>query len=363
MAADAYDLELEGVTKRFDGVAAVESLSLRVSSGEFLSILGPSGCGKTTTLRLVAGFEAPDEGAIRLKGRDIARVPPYERDVNTVFQHYALFPHLDVARNVGYGPSIRRGPPGEIAARVEEALALVHMRGFESRFPHELSGGQQQRVALARALINKPSVLLLDEPLGALDLQVRRHMQFELKRIQRDLGITFIYVTHDQEEALTLSNRIVVMRSGRIDQIGTPEEVYYEPTTPFVLQFVGTSNVFEGRLRAVERELAELTTAAGLAVRSRLGRTLRDGARGRVGVRPERITLAGQPGPQNSLPGEVVDTTFQGAQSTIRVRLDAETAVDVTCPPATARPARGDRVWVHWSYGDSLLFVDDEARA
>src|ERR671923_1125374 len=245
-------IELVGVEKEFSSahgdVRAVEHVDLRIAEGEFFSLLGPSGCGKTTTLRMVAGFEEPSSGRILLHGRDMVGVPPYRRDVNMVFQHYALFPHMDVFENVAFGLRRKRVPKDEIRRRVTEALRLVELEGRERRPPRQLSGGQQQRVALARALVNRPRALLLDEPLGALDLKLRRAMQLELKRIQKDVGITFVYVTHDQEEALTMSDRLVVMNAGRIEQLDEPEEIYERPGTRFVANFIGTSNIVTGRL-------------------------------------------------------------------------------------------------------------------
>ena len=239
-------VRLEGVVKRFGDVVAVAGIDLEVVEGEFFSMLGPSGSGKTTCLRMIAGFEAPTEGRIYLGGRDVSGKPPYERDVNTVFQDYALFPHMSVQDNVAYGLKVRRVPNPERRDRVAEALAMVQLSGFESRKPAQLSGGQRQRVALARALVNRPKVLLLDEPLGALDLKLRQAMQIELKEIQQQVGLTFIYVTHDQEEALTMSDRLAVFNHGRIEQIGTPAHVYEQPATGFVAGFVGVSNVLEG---------------------------------------------------------------------------------------------------------------------
>jgi putative spermidine/putrescine transport system ATP-binding protein len=261
-------VELESVSRAFGEVQAVDEVDLVIEDGEFFSMLGPSGSGKTTCLRLIAGFEQPDAGRILLHGRDVSSLPPYERDVNTVFQDYALFPHMTVAENVGYGLMVKKVAPAERLERVEEALALVHLEALGNRRPSQLSGGQRQRVALARALINRPSVLLLDEPLGALDLKLREAMQIELKTIQRQVGITFIFVTHDQEEALTMSDRIAVFNQGRVEQIGTPAEVYENPRNTFVAGFVGTSNL-------VGPELAE--------------RIL--GVPEQFTVRPEKITL------------------------------------------------------------------------
>jgi ABC-type Fe3+/spermidine/putrescine transport system ATPase subunit len=255
------DVELRGVTKRFDDVTAVDALDLTVRSGEFLSLLGPSGCGKTTTLRLVAGFEHPDEGAVLIGGRDVTRVPPYKRDVNTVFQSYALFPHLSVLDNVAYGLKQRGLTKPERARKAREALQLVQLVQLERRKPRQLSGGQQQRVALARALVMEPKVLLLDEPLGALDLKVRKELQIELKRIQSAVGITFVYVTHDQEEALAMSDRVAVMNAGRIEQLGPPQEIYDTPATPFVADFIGETNFIRqnGSVVAVRPEQVEIS--------------------------------------------------------------------------------------------------------
>ena len=236
-------VSLRGVTKRFGDVTAVDAVDLDIAEGEFFSMLGPSGSGKTTMLRMIAGFELPSAGTIVLKGRDVTRLPPFDRDVNTVFQDYALFPHMSVEQNIAYGLRVRRVPKAERKRRVEEALVSVRLGDFSSRRPHQLSGGQRQRVALARALVNRPAVLLLDEPLGALDLKLREEMQVELKAIQQQVGITFIFVTHDQQEALTMSDRIAVFADGRIEQVGTPVEIYEHPVTQFVAGFVGTSNV------------------------------------------------------------------------------------------------------------------------
>ncbi len=267
---------LRGVTKRFGAQAAVHDVDLDISRGEFFTMLGPSGSGKTTLLRLIAGFEVPDAGTIFLRGTDVTGLPPYQRGVNTVFQDYALFPHFSVAQNVAYGMRVRRVAKAERARRVEEALDMVQMTALAERRPSQLSGGQRQRVALARAIVNEPEVLLLDEPLGALDLKLRQELQVELKRIQRQIGITFIYVTHDQEEALTMSDRLAVFRDGQIEQVGPPAYVYERPATEFVASFVGTSNVIEtahGRavLRPEKIELSEGSVPAG-----------RLGARGRV---------------------------------------------------------------------------------
>ncbi len=241
----APDIRLHGLTKAYGDVAAVDGVDLEISRGEFFTLLGPSGSGKTTTLRMIAGFERPDAGVIELGGRDVSRVPPFERDVNTVFQDYALFPHMTVQQNVEYGLRVKRVPKDERGSRAADALALVRLQGFATRKPSQLSGGQRQRVALARALVNRPQALLLDEPLGALDLKLRQELQLELKGIQQELGMTFVYVTHDQEEALTMSDRIAVFNRGRIEQVGTPAETYEHPGSAFVAGFIGTSNIID----------------------------------------------------------------------------------------------------------------------
>jgi spermidine/putrescine transport system ATP-binding protein len=298
------DVVLRGVTKRFGDFTAVEDVDLEVRPGEFLALLGPSGCGKTTTLRMIAGFEEPTEGAIEIGGRAANGVPPNKRDVNTVFQQYALFPHMTVLDNVSYGLKQRKVGKEERRRKASEALELVRLTGREHAKPAELSGGMQQRVALARALIMQPKVLLLDEPLGALDLKLRKAMQVELKTIQRDVGITFIVVTHDQEEAMAMADRIAVMNAGRIDQLDAPDAVYDRPTTPFVADFIGDMNHLQGTL---ERDGDQLVASVG-AARFGIGREVRPahvGSRVRIGVRPEEVHA--------SLGGDGVPATCQTA--------------------------------------------------
>ncbi|MGZ8502450.1 MAG: ABC transporter ATP-binding protein, partial [Candidatus Limnocylindrales bacterium] len=292
VADRAPDVEILDVTKHFGAVVAVDQMTLRIARGEFYSFLGPSGCGKTTTLRMIAGFEQPSAGEILLEGQPIAGVPPYRRNVNTVFQHYALFPHMDVAQNVGYGLRQKGIKGGDEKRRVSEALDLVRLGGYERRRTWEMSGGQQQRVALARALVNHPTVLLLDEPLGALDRQLRHEMQLELKALQREVGITFVYVTHDQEEALTMSDVIVVLRDGRIQQQGSPSELYERPVNRFVADFIGSSNFLTATVEAAEAGRATVKSEQGLVLRGRVtdrDATLSVGDRVTVAIRPERM--------------------------------------------------------------------------
>jgi putative spermidine/putrescine transport system ATP-binding protein len=310
-APPAAAVRLEGISKHYGDVVAVESIDLDVRDGEFFSMLGPSGSGKTTTLRMIAGFEQPTTGRILLHGRDVTAIPPFDRDVNTVFQDYALFPHLSVGDNVAYGLMVRKVPRAERTARVTDALRMVRLEGFDLRKPNQLSGGQRQRVALARALVNRPRVLLLDEPLGALDLKLREEMQIELKAIQQQVGITFIYVTHDQEEALTMSDRLAVFNAGRIEQLGSPADVYERPATRFVAGFVGTSNLLTGD-----------------AARSTLGRA------GTFTIRPEKIRLASQDaapaGDESSALGTIQSVVYLGPDTRYIVELEAGARLVVT---------------------------------
>jgi spermidine/putrescine transport system ATP-binding protein len=307
------DVTIEGVTKRFDDVVAVDNLSLDIERGSFFALLGPSGCGKTTTLRMIGGFEEPTEGTIYLGDAEVSRLPSYKRDVNTVFQSYALFPHLSIFENVAFGLRRKGVSKGEVAERVGDALELVDLTGREKRKPNQLSGGQQQRVALARALVNRPRVLLLDEPLGALDLKLRKQMQLELKRIQHEVGITFVHVTHDQEEAMTMADLIAVMDGGHIEQLGTPNELYETPKTTFVAGFLGVSNLISGQMRD-----GALVTPGGL----RIEVANLNGASGNVsiGVRPEKIRLNGSE--TNRIPGRVLESAYIGVATQYVIETD-----------------------------------------
>jgi spermidine/putrescine transport system ATP-binding protein len=309
------DIHLEGVTKRFGDMTAVDDLTLSIERGAFYAMLGPSGCGKTTTLRMIGGFEDPTAGRVYLGGDEVTQHPPYKRDVNTVFQSYALFPHLSVEKNVGFGLERKKVSKADVKTRVGEALELVQLGGLGKRKPAQLSGGQQQRVALARALVNRPRALLLDEPLGALDLRLRKQLQIELKRIQQDVGITFVHVTHDQEEAMTMADTIAVMNGGRIEQAGSAADLYERPHTEFVASFLGVSNLVDAKTRGANGALTQLETHDGANLRVPSDRVEGDGDV-RVGVRPEKITLvpAGQdcPADVNVLRGTIIVAAFLG---------------------------------------------------
>jgi spermidine/putrescine transport system ATP-binding protein len=347
------DITLEAVTKRFDGVVAVDGLTLEIERGTFFALLGPSGCGKTTTLRMIGGFEEPTEGRILLGDSDVTGLPPYRRDVNTVFQSYALFPHLSVFENVAFGLR-RRGVKGrQLQGRVDEILRLVGLEGLGGRRPRQLSGGQQQRVALARALVNGPRVLLLDEPLGALDLKLRKQMQLELKRIQHEMGLTFVHVTHDQEEAMTMADTIAVMNRGRIDQLGSPGELYERPSTAFVAGFLGVSNLLAGTASGPASVRLDEGTDVTVGPDALAGRT----GRVAVGIRPEKIRL-GEAG-ANRLEGRVVESAYVGVSTQYVVETAAGliTAYVQNAEGASAPLGRDDRVTVSWS-PDSTFVVD-----
>lgn len=351
-------LSIESVTKSYGGILAVDQVSLDIERGEFFALLGPSGCGKTTLLRMLAGFETPTSGRIVLGGKDLSRVPPYRRPVNMMFQSYALFPHMTVAGNVAFGLKQDRVPRGEIARRVEEVLGLVQLDGFSRRKPHQLSGGQRQRVALARSLVKKPQLLLLDEPLAALDKKLREQTQFELMEIQRKVGITFVIVTHDQEEAMTVADRIAVMNKGRIVQVASPTEIYERPNCRYVAEFIGNVNIFEGQVSAIENGQLRLRSdeAGGELVAP--ASALSVGAPASVAVRPEKIALsrtaADEPG-ANRLAGVVSEIGYFGSVSTYHVRLKSGKTVVSTqtnrAPVEGGAIALGETVHLIWQSG------------
>jgi spermidine/putrescine transport system ATP-binding protein len=355
------EIRLVNLTKQFREVRAVDDVSLSIGAGEFFSLLGPSGCGKTTTLRLIGGFELPTAGRVELRGHDITLDPPDRRPVNMVFQSYALFPHLDVAGNIAFGLKRRSVDRAEIRRRTTEVLELVHLSGYEQRRTHELSGGQQQRVALARALVNRPNVLLLDEPLGALDLKLRKQLQVELKRIQMDVGITFVYVTHDQEEALTMSDRIAVMHRGKVEQVGSPEDLYDRPTTPFVADFIGTTNLLNGTVEELAAGLATVRLDSGdrcqVVTASR-----RPGQAIQLSVRPEAIAIEGpvddgQPR-LGRLRGRVEQMAYLGSAVQYHVRTDGGLALSVLAGKNVARYGTGDFVELTWIPAEALVLDD-----
>ena len=337
------DLEVDRVTKTYGAYKAVDALSLAVAHGSFFSILGPSGCGKTTLLRMIAGFLAPDEGEIRIGGRSMRDVPPNRRPVNMVFQHLALFPMMSVGDNVGYGLARRGVARGEVASRVDEMLKRVGLPGAQGKRIDQLSGGQKQRVAIARSLVLEPTLLLLDEPLGALDLKLREHMKIELKQLQADFGTTFVYITHDQSEALVLSDHVAVMSAGRFEQVGTPQELYYQPATPFVAGFVGANNRVAGKAEKIADNAVELETAAGLRVRARASGPVALGDAVELFVRPEVIDVARD---GNELPdgaqrfsGRVVSLLFDGANSAVLITESTTRAEIRIALPQTGRLA------------------------
>ena len=346
-------LALEGVGKRYGAQVAVDSLDLTLRRAEFVTLLGPSGSGKTTTLMMVAGLQQPDTGTIRLNGASVADLPPYRRDIGMVFQHYALFPHMTVRRNVGFPLEMRRLARDEIARLVDEALELVRLPGLGDRLPKELSGGQQQRVALARALVYRPALLLMDEPLGALDRKLREQLQLEIKRVHRERGISVLYVTHDQEEALTMSDRIAVFDHGRIQQIGTPEELYDRPSTRFVASFVGDTNLVSGRTVSMADGVCEIETSAG-RVRASARQPIANGAAVVVAVRPERVAFVSE---EAGLAGVVTDVIFVGTARKYAVRLSDGTECFVLRQVGAASTAGvGATVRLSWDAAHATAF-------
>ncbi len=358
-AGDQPSVSLRGVTKRFGDFVAVDDLDLDIGQGEFFTLLGPSGCGKTTTLRMIAGFEEPDEGEVRIDGTDVAGLPAHKRPTNTVFQSYALFPHMSVKDNVAYGLKRKGVSKGEVDQRVQAELERVGLWGEANRRPNQLSGGQQQRVALARAVVNLPKVLLLDEPLGALDLKLRKNLQVELKRIQQDIGITFVYVTHDQEEALAMSDRIAVMNKGIVEQVAAPVEIYERPSTTFVAGFIGVSNLMPGTVRALHGERAEVELEAGITVEAD-SNGLGTGELCHAVVRPEKlyVTTSGNGGAPagntQSVEGVVASSVYLGTATQLVVELKGGARMTVLCPNTDeserqSLPGGGADVHLSWT--------------
>jgi len=358
-ATNSGGVTVRSIVKRFGDFTAVKGIDIDIAQGEFFTLLGPSGCGKTTTLRMIAGFEEPDEGQILIDDKDVARLPAHKRPTNTVFQSYALFPHLSVKDNVAYGLKRKGVSKSEVGTRVQAELERVGLWGEANRKPNQLSGGQQQRVALARAIVNRPQVLLLDEPLGALDLKLRKALQIELKKIQRDVGITFVYVTHDQEEALTMSDRIAVMNQGIIEQIATPEEVYERPSTTFVAGFIGVSNLMPGTVRALNGDKAEVELEAGITVSAKAN-GLATGESCHAVVRPEKLIVAGTNGSSpdssryQSVQGVVASSVYLGTATQLVVELKGGSRMTVLVPNADEQarqdlPGGGANVSLAWT--------------
>jgi spermidine/putrescine transport system ATP-binding protein len=352
-------VELTHVTKRFGEIVAVDDINLRIKDGEFFSLLGPSGCGKTTTLRMIAGLETASDGAILIHDRPMRQTPPFKRPVNTVFQNYALFPHMSIEKNVSFGLEMTGVPKEQIGPRVAEALEMVRLPDMAKRRPRQLSGGQQQRIALARALVNRPEVLLLDEPLGALDLKLRKAMQLELKALQAQVGITFIYVTHDQEEALTMSDRIAVMDAGQVLQVGTPYEIYEHPTTRFVADFIGETNFLEGAVSEVTGSLISVLVDGEVPIQATSDTSVRPGQAVAVVIRPEKFHLAEEGGMAK---GTVKEVIYIGTDTRYIVQLTARTEVVIReqniDPSRMGSLREGDEVGIDWNPAHALVLTE-----
>ncbi len=351
-------VSLQHVEKWYGNNHVVKDMNLEIAEGEFLTLLGPSGCGKTTTLRMIAGFEDATDGIILVQGERVEDKQPYQRDVNTVFQNYSLFPHMTVYDNVAYGPTIKKVPKAEIRKKVGEMLEMVQMSGYEKRKPDELSGGQKQRVAIARALINQPRVLLLDEPLGALDLKLRKQMQIELKRLQKKLEITFVYVTHDQEEAMTMSDRIAVMRDGIIEQIDTPSHIYQRPATRFVADFIGESNILEGTVKEDRDGLIIIDTGHG-TIAACSQEAFKRGDQVCVSVRPEAMDVVKEPTDQFSLMAAVTDSVFMGTLTKTLLRTDAGQEIKISRFETDGLMTEGSRVCLCWKPEKAVVLRPD----
>lgn len=364
------NVRLEDVSKAFKSAVAVDNVTLTIDEGEFFSLLGPSGCGKTTTLRMIGGFEEPSSGRIWLGDDDVSGLPAHKRDVNTVFQSYALFPHLGVAENIAYGLKRQGVLKGEIGPRVEAMLELVDLEGYGHRRTTQLSGGQQQRVALARALVNRPQVLLLDEPLGALDLKLRKQMQLELKRIQSEVGITFIYVTHDQEEAMTMSDRIAVMSAGRLEQVGAPQDVYELPATSFVASFLGASNLLEGEIEGTSGEVTKVRLRVGGTVTLPAGRLPYSDGPVAVGVRPEKLHIQATDSSEmdkadNAIEATVVSSTYTGVSTSYECATSDGTRLIVyvqNLERSASPPGAGERVRLTWDPDHTFAVAKPERK-
>lgn len=340
-------VSLTDVDKKYGSNLVVKKMNMDVYEGEFLTLLGPSGCGKTTTLRMIAGFEDATAGKITVQGERVEDKEPFERDVNTVFQNYALFPHMTVIENIEYGLMIKKVPKAQRRERAMEMLEMVQLKGFEKRKPDELSGGQKQRVAIARALVNNPKVLLLDEPLGALDLKLRKSMQIELKRLQKKLGITFVYVTHDQEEALTMSDRIAVMNNGLIEQLDKPMEIYNRPKTRFVAGFIGESNIFDGTVAKVDGDLLTVETSAG-TIRVK-GEGFDEGEKMHVSVRPEMVKVSREPVEGFDLAGNVLDFIYMGTTVKTTIKMKDDSEVKFTRFEQSTDLHEKDKIYLYWN--------------
>lgn len=351
-------VELKGVNKIYGSNHVVKDLDLTVEEGEFLTLLGSSGCGKTTTLRMIAGFEEPTKGSIRVEGESIEDKEPFERNVNTVFQSYALFPHKTVYDNIAYGPKMKKVPKNEIRERVAGMMELVQLQGFEKRYPSQLSGGQKQRVAIARALINRPKVLLLDEPLGALDLKLRKQMQLELKRLQKKLNITFIYVTHDQEEALTMSDRIAVMHDGIMDQIAPPSEIYEHPATKFVATFIGETNIFDGSIKEIKED--GITIGVENGDLSGIGEGFELNEFITVSVRPEKMKFSSVPVEGFSITAVVKDHIYIGSAVKSLVVLPNGNEIKIERLAIQELPKIGECVFLYWEKEDAVLLHNQD---
>ena len=356
-------VELRAVTKEFQKFTAVSDVSLSIHAGEFITLLGPSGCGKTTMLRMISGFETPTRGQILLAGSDVTHLPPYRRDVNQVFQSYALFPHMTVRENIGFGLKMKKVPKAESEERIRNAIAMVSLAGFEERKPSQLSGGQRQRVALARAIVCRPKVLLLDEPLSALDAKLRHSMQVELKRLQQKLGITFIFVTHDQEEALTMSDRIAVINKGRIEQLGDASAIYHQPKTTFVANFIGQANILEVKVVSRKGRTATVALEGGLELTVRADDLPDDAKTGLISIRPEKIMLrkSREEGVTNCFEAEVAEEIFRGATDQMLLRTGSGlelTAVVANEGSKRDTIHRGDKVFCHLD-DDDIVIVQD----